>query len=78
MSTMITRITASANQPEGTRTLNLTLREDEGSVNIYADNDLIAWFEVRNNKIGLFRSFPSKNKDAFLTDAGGYLDVRLD
>ena len=76
MSTMITRITAAENQPEGTRTLNLTLREDEGSVNIYADNDLIAWFEVRNNKIVLYRSFPSKNKDAFLLDEGGFLDVR--
>ena len=74
---MITRITAIANQPEGTRTLNLTLREDEGSVNIYADNDLIAWFEVRNNKIVLCRSYPVKNKDAFLTDADGYLAVRL-
>ena len=73
---MITRITAIANQPEGTRTLNLTLREDEGSVNIYADNDLIAWFEVRNNKIVLCRSSPSKNKDAFLIDEGGWLDVQ--
>ena len=73
---MITRITAIANQPEGTRTLNLTLREDEGSVNIYADNDLIAWFEVRNNKIVLCRSSPSKNKDAFLLDEGGWLDVQ--
>ena len=73
---MITRITAIANQPEGTRTLNLTLREDEGSVNIYADNDLIAWFGVRNNKIVLCRSSPSKNKDAFLLDEGGWLDVQ--
>ena len=73
---MITRITAIANQPEGTRTLNITLREDEGSVNIYADNDLIAWFEVRNNKIVLCRSSPSKNKDAFLLDEGGWLDVQ--
>ena len=73
---MITRITAIANQPEGTRTLNLTLREDEGSVNIYADNDLIAWLEVRNNKIVLCRSSPSKNKDAFLLDEGGWLDVQ--
>ena len=73
---MITRITAAENQPKGTRTLNLTLREDEGSVNIYADNDLIAWFEVRNNKIVLCRSSPSKNKDAFLLDEGGWLDVQ--
>ena len=77
MSTMITRITAVANQPEGTRTLNITLREDEGSVHIYADNDLLAWFDVRNNKIVLHRSYPVKNKDAFLTDADGYLAVRL-
>ena len=76
MSTMITRITAAENQPEGTRTLNLTLREDEGSVNIYADNDLIAWFDVRNNKIVLHRSYPVKNKDAFLIDEGGYLAVQ--
>ena len=74
---MITRITAIANQPEGTRTLNITLREDEGSVHIYADNDLLAWFEVENNKIVLHRSHPVKNKDAFLTDADGYLAVRL-
>ena len=74
---MITRITAIANQPEGTRTLNITLREDEGSVNIYADNDLIAWFEVENNKIVLQRSYPVKNKDAFLTDADGYLAVQI-
>ena len=74
---MITRITAIANQPEGTRTLNLTLREDEGSVHIYADNDLLAWFAVENNKIVLHRSHPVKNKDAFLTDADGYLAVRL-
>ena len=73
---MITRITAVARQPEGTRTFNITLREDEGSVNIYADNDLIAWFEVRNNKIVLCRSSPSKNKDAFLLDEGGWLDVQ--
>ena len=77
MSTMITRITAAENQPEGTRTLNLTLREDDGSVDIYADNDLIAWFEVRNSKIVLFCSFPSKNKDAFLIDEGGYLAVQI-
>ena len=74
---MITRITAIANQPEGTRTLNLTLREDEGSVHIYADNDLLAWFEVRNNKIVLHRSYPVKNKDAFLIDEGGYLAVQI-
>ena len=73
---MITRITAIANQPEGTRTLNITLREDEGSVHIYADNDLLAWFEVRNNKIVLCRSSPSKNKDAFLLDEGGFLAVQ--
>ena len=73
---MITRITAVENQPEGTRTLNITLREDEGSVHIYADNDLLAWFEVRNNKIVLCRSSPSKNKDAFLLDEGGWLDVQ--
>ena len=73
---MITRITAIANQPEGTRTLNITLREDEGSVHIYADNDLLAWFEVRNNKIVLCRSSPSKTKDAFLLDEGGWLDVQ--
>ena len=77
MSTMITRITAAENQPEGTRTFNITLREKEGSVNIYADNDMIAWFDVRNNKIVLHRSYPVKNKDAFLTDADGYLAVRL-
>ena len=76
MSTMITRITAAENQPEGTRTLNLTLREDEESVNIYADNDLIAWFAVRNNKIVLHRSSPARNKDAFLLDEGGCLDVQ--
>ena len=76
MSTMITRITAVAWQPEGTRTFNITLREQEGSVHIYADNDLIAWFEVRNNKIVLCRSSPSKNKDAFLLDEGGWLDVQ--
>ena len=74
---MITRITAIANQPEGTRTLNLTLREDEGSVHIYANNDLIAWFDVRNNKIVLHRSYPVKNKDAFLIDEGGYLAVQI-
>ena len=75
---MITRITAIANQPEGTRTLNITLREiAEGSVHIYADNDLLAWFAVENNKIVLHRSHPVKNKDAFLTDADGYLAVRL-
>ena len=76
MSTMITRITAVARQPEGTRTFNITLREDEGSVNIYADNDLIAWFGVENNKIVLHRSFPARNKDAFLLDEGGCLDVQ--
>ena len=74
---MITRITAIANQPEGTRTLNLTLREDEGSVHIYADNDLLAWFAVENNKIVLHRSYPVKNKDAFLIDEGGYLAVQI-
>ena len=77
MSTMITRITAIANQPEGTRTLNITLREDEGSVHIYADNDLLAWFAVENNKIVLHRSYPVKNKDAFLIDEGGYLAVQI-
>ena len=75
MSTMITRITAVAWQPEGTRTFNITLREQEGSVHIYADNDMIAWFDVRNNKIVLHRSYPVKNRDAFLTDADGYLAV---
>ena len=74
---MITRITAIANQPEGTRTLNITLREYEGSVNIYADNDLIAWFDVRNNKIVLHRSYPVKNKDAFLIDESGCLAVQI-
>ena len=74
---MITRITAAEDQPEGTRTINLTLREYEGSVNIYADNDLIAWFAVRNNKIVLHRSYPVKNKDAFLIDEGGYLAVQI-
>ena len=73
---MITRITAIANQPEGTRTLNITLREDEGSVHIYADNDLLAWFAVENNKIVLHRSFPARNKDAFLIDEDGYLAVQ--
>ena len=77
MSTMITRITATENQPEGTRTINLTLREYEGSVNIYADNDLIAWFDVRDNKIVLHRSYPFKNKDAFLIDEGGCLAVQI-
>ena len=77
MSTMITRITAAENQPEGTRTLNITLREYEGSVHIYADNDLLAWFDVRNNKIVLHRSYPVKNKDAFLIDEGGYLAVQI-
>ena len=74
---MITRITAIENQPEGTRTLNITLREDEGSVHIYADNDLLAWFAVENNKIVLHRSYPVKNKDAFLIDEGGYLAVQI-
>ena len=74
---MITRITAAEDQPEGTRTINLTLREYEGSVNIYADNDLIAWFDVRDNKIVLHRSYPVKNKDAFLIDEGGYLAVQI-
>ena len=74
---MITRITAVENQPEGTRTLNITLREYEGSVHIYADNDLLAWFDVRNNKIVLHRSYPVKNKDAFLTDADGCLAVQI-
>ncbi len=73
---MITRITAAEYQPEGTRTLNITLREDEGSVNIHADNDLIAWFGVENNKIVLHRSFPARNKDAFLLDESGCLDVQ--
>ncbi len=72
---MITRITAVARQPEGTRTFNITLREEEGSVHIYADNDMIAWFAVEDNKIVLHRSYPVKNKDAFLTDADGYLAV---
>ena len=77
MSTMITRITAAENQPEGTRTLNITLREYEGSVHIYANNDLLAWFAVENNKIVLHRSYPVKNKDAFLIDEGGYLAVQI-
>ena len=64
--------------PRFSHSLNqLTLREDDGSVNIYADNDLIAWFDVKNNQIVLHRSFPVKNRDAFLLDADGYLDVRL-
>ena len=74
---MSTRITAIANQPEGTRTLNITLREDEGSVHIYADNDLLAWFAVENNKIVLHRSYPVKNKDAFLIDEDGCLAVQI-
>ena len=74
---MITRITAIANQPEGTRTLNITLREYEGSVHIYADNDLLAWFAVENNKIVLHRSYPVKNKDAFLIDEDGCLAVQI-
>ena len=77
MSTMITRITAVANQPEGNRTFNITLREDEGSVHIYADNDLLAWFAVENNKIVLHRSYPARNKDAFLIDERGFLDVQI-
>ena len=74
---MITRITAAENQPEGTRTLNITLMEADGSVNIHADNDLLAWFAVENNKIVLHRSHPVKNKDAFLIDEGGYLAVQI-
>ena len=77
MSTMITRITAVENQPGVTRTLNLTLREYEGSVHIYADNDLLAWFAVENNKIVLHRSYPVKNKDAFLIDESGCLAVQI-
>ncbi len=74
---MITKITALDTNPKDTLSINLTLRVEEEDVNIYADNDLIAWFDVRGNKIVLHRSYPVKNRDAFLTDADGYLDVQL-
>jgi hypothetical protein len=75
---MITKITTPETQPKDPLTLsiNITLGVEDEDVNIYADNDLIAWFEVRNNKIVLHRSYPVKNRNAFLTDADGYLDVR--
>jgi hypothetical protein len=74
---MITKITTPETQPKDTLSINITLRAENEDVNIYADNDLIAWFEVRNNKIVLHRSYPVKNRNAFLTDADGYLDVQF-
>lgn len=67
-------------QPPLESTIEFSLRQESGEVDVYANNDLIGWFKVRaeDTKVVFVRSIPCQadTKAAFSVDKGnGFITV---